>query len=139
MVVRRYRLILCHKIPHINSLGSSVARFAGLNVHKRLVTEETYKNDDYEVALKNAFLGTDEDLLASRFIFHHLFVIILLNQMHLQTLRIQEILRVVRPLQRYSHMIIKSMSYVYPLSFLYHRDCLQHVGKCRRLTVRPRG
>ena len=83
MVVRRYRLILYHKIPHINSLGSSVANFAGLNVHKRLVTEETYKNEDYEAALKNAFLGTDEDLLASRFIFHHLFVIILLNQMHL--------------------------------------------------------
>jgi len=44
--------------------GSGVAKFAGLNVHKRLVTEETYKNDDYEVALKKAFLGTDEDLLA---------------------------------------------------------------------------
>jgi hypothetical protein len=95
-----------------------VAKFAGLNVHKRLVTEETYKNDDYEVALKNAFLGTDEDLLAGRFIFHHLFVIILLNQMHLQTLRIQEILRAVRPLQCYSHMIIKSMSYVHPLFYI---------------------
>jgi len=44
--------------------GSSVAKFAGQNVHKRLVTEETYKNEDYEVALKKAFLGTDEDLLA---------------------------------------------------------------------------
>jgi len=44
--------------------GSSVAKFAGLNVHKRLVTEEDYKNDEYEAALKKAFLGTDEDLLA---------------------------------------------------------------------------
>ena len=44
--------------------GSSVAKFAGLNVHKRLVTEEAYKNDNYEEALKNAFLGTDEDILA---------------------------------------------------------------------------
>lgn len=44
--------------------GSSVAKFAGLNVHKRLVTEEAYKNDDYELALQKAFLGTDEDLLA---------------------------------------------------------------------------
>jgi len=46
-----------------------VAKFAGLNVHKRLVTEEAYKNDDYEVALKNAFLGTDEYFLAGQFIF----------------------------------------------------------------------
>jgi protein phosphatase 2C family protein 2/3 len=44
--------------------GSNVAKFAGLNLHKRLVKEEAYKNDDYEGALKNAFLGTDEDLLA---------------------------------------------------------------------------
>ena len=46
-----------------------MAKFAGLNVHKRLVTEEAYKNDDFEVALKNAFLGTDEDILAGLFIF----------------------------------------------------------------------
>jgi len=44
--------------------GSGVAKFAGLNLHKRLVKEEAYKNDDYEVALKKAFLGTDEDILA---------------------------------------------------------------------------
>ena len=44
--------------------GSNVAKFAGLNVHQRLVKEEAYKNDDYEVALKNAFLRTDEDILA---------------------------------------------------------------------------
>ncbi|KAF8908875.1 phosphatase 2C-like domain-containing protein [Gymnopilus junonius] len=45
--------------------GSTVARFAGLNVHKRLVSEETYQQGDYESALKKAFLGTDEDLLAN--------------------------------------------------------------------------
>ena len=28
---------------HINPSGSSVAEFAALNVHKRLVTEEAYK------------------------------------------------------------------------------------------------
>lgn len=44
--------------------GSTVAKFAGINVHKRLVIEETYQNNDYEAALKKAFLGTDEDLLA---------------------------------------------------------------------------
>jgi protein phosphatase PTC2/3 len=43
--------------------GSNVAKFAKYNVHQRLVKEEAYKNDDYEAALKNAFLGTDEDLL----------------------------------------------------------------------------
>ncbi|KAF8957289.1 phosphatase 2C-like domain-containing protein [Flammula alnicola] len=45
--------------------GSTVARFAGHNVHKRLVAEETYKAGEYETALKKAFLGTDEDLLAN--------------------------------------------------------------------------
>jgi superfamily II helicase len=63
--------------------GPTVAKFAGLHVHERLVTEEAYKNDDYEVALKKAFLGTDEDFLAGQFIFCHLFVIILPNWMYL--------------------------------------------------------
>lgn len=44
--------------------GSTVAKFAGQNVHRRLISEEAYKNKDYPAALKNAFLGTDEDLLA---------------------------------------------------------------------------
>ncbi len=34
-------------------------------MHKRLVTEESYKEQNWEMALKKAFLGTDEDLLAS--------------------------------------------------------------------------
>lgn len=46
------------------TLGGSVAKFAGENVHKRLVTEEAYHEKRYEEALKRAFLGTDEDLLA---------------------------------------------------------------------------
>ncbi|KAF5382587.1 hypothetical protein D9615_002927 [Tricholomella constricta] len=45
--------------------GGTVAKFAGQNVHKRLVTEETYKQRQYDAALKRAFLGTDEDLLAN--------------------------------------------------------------------------
>ena len=69
--------IMSYPIPesfsHISPPGSSVAKFAGLNVHKRLVTEEAYKNDDYELALKKAFLGTDEDILASQCMFYHLF------------------------------------------------------------------
>lgn len=56
-------------ISHINLPGSTVAKFAGLNVHKRLVREEAYKDEDYKLALKKAFLGTDEDLLASQFTF----------------------------------------------------------------------
>lgn len=43
-----------------------MAKYAGQNVHKRLVTEDTYKEGDWEKALKRAFLGTDEDLLASK-------------------------------------------------------------------------
>ncbi|KAJ7935621.1 PP2C-domain-containing protein [Mycena leptocephala] len=45
--------------------GGTVAKFAGQNVHKRLVTEESYKESQYDEALKRAFLGTDEDLLAN--------------------------------------------------------------------------
>eukprot|EP00918_Siedleckia_nematoides_P029409 GHVU01063409.1.p1 GENE.GHVU01063409.1~~GHVU01063409.1.p1 ORF type:complete len:510 (-),score=57.80 GHVU01063409.1:287-1816(-) len=45
--------------------GSTVARYAGQNVHKRLITEESYKEQNWEMALKKAFLGTDEDLLAN--------------------------------------------------------------------------
>jgi protein phosphatase 2C family protein 2/3 len=44
--------------------GGSVAKFAGQNVHKRLVNEESYHEKDYEAAMKRAFLGTDEDILA---------------------------------------------------------------------------
>jgi protein phosphatase PTC2/3 len=65
--------LLSYPIPentsHINPPGSNVAKFAGLNLHKRLVKEEAYKNHNYEVALKKAFLGTDEDILAGQFIF----------------------------------------------------------------------
>ncbi|KAF7978516.1 hypothetical protein HWV62_45685 [Athelia sp. TMB] len=45
--------------------GGTVAKFAGQNVHKRLVSEEAYKNKQYKEALKRAFLGTDEDLLSN--------------------------------------------------------------------------
>ncbi|KAI4521668.1 PP2C-domain-containing protein [Schizophyllum commune Tattone D] len=44
--------------------GGTVAKFAAQNVHKRLVKEEAYEKKNYEEALKRAFLGTDEDLLA---------------------------------------------------------------------------
>ncbi|KAI6099568.1 PP2C-domain-containing protein [Pisolithus croceorrhizus] len=44
--------------------GGTVARFAGQNLHKRLLSEEAYRKTRYEEALKRAFLGTDEELLA---------------------------------------------------------------------------
>jgi protein phosphatase 2C family protein 2/3 len=44
--------------------GGAVARFAGQNVHKRLVKEDSYQRQNYEEAMKRSFLGTDEDLLA---------------------------------------------------------------------------
>jgi len=47
-----------------SSKGGSVARFAGQNVHRRLVQEESYRQEDYEEAMRRAFLGTDEDMLA---------------------------------------------------------------------------
>jgi protein phosphatase 2C family protein 2/3 len=44
--------------------GGTVAKFAGQNVHKRLLSEVAYHEKNYEAAMKRAFLGTDEDLLA---------------------------------------------------------------------------
>lgn len=43
--------------------GATVAKYAGLNVHKRLAQEPTYLEGNYAEALKKAFLGTDEDIL----------------------------------------------------------------------------
>ncbi|KIK69554.1 hypothetical protein GYMLUDRAFT_33926 [Collybiopsis luxurians FD-317 M1] len=45
--------------------GGSVAKYAGQNVHKKLLAEESYSAKQYELALKKAFLGTDEDILAN--------------------------------------------------------------------------
>ena len=44
-------------------------------MRKRLVSEESYKEQNWEVALKKAFLGIDEDLLAGKsfpYVIHHL-------------------------------------------------------------------
>lgn len=49
---------------HSSLAGSTVAKFAGKNVHKRLLAEEAYREKRYYEAMKRAFLGTDEDLLA---------------------------------------------------------------------------
>lgn len=46
------------------SSGGSIARFSGENVHKRLISEDAYKSKQWDDALKNAFLGTDEDIRA---------------------------------------------------------------------------
>lgn len=45
--------------------GDAVAKFASQNVHKRLINEKSYQEKHYETALKRAFIGTDEDILAS--------------------------------------------------------------------------
>ncbi|KAI5122788.1 hypothetical protein M0805_000132 [Coniferiporia weirii] len=48
--------------------GGSVAKYSGENVHKRLVGEDAYQEQQWESALKKAFLDTDEDIRAdSRF------------------------------------------------------------------------
>ena len=54
---------LCSDLSESNT-GSSVARFAGQNVHRRLIQEESYGQQDYKEAMRRAFLGTDEDMLA---------------------------------------------------------------------------
>ncbi|KAH7102544.1 PP2C-domain-containing protein [Auriculariales sp. MPI-PUGE-AT-0066] len=50
--------------------GSTVARYAGRNVHRRLTNEESYHEKNYEKALKQAFLGTDEDMRADPAFMH---------------------------------------------------------------------
>jgi protein phosphatase 2C family protein 2/3 len=54
-----YAPALSHLTPN---KGDSVAKFAGQNVHKRLVKEEAYHKRQYEAALRRTFLGTDEDV-----------------------------------------------------------------------------
>nr|XP_019050701.1 PP2Cc protein phosphatase [Kwoniella bestiolae CBS 10118]OCF29631.1 PP2Cc protein phosphatase [Kwoniella bestiolae CBS 10118] len=44
--------------------GSSVAKYTGTTLHTRLAGLESYKNGDFEAALKQSFLKTDEDLRA---------------------------------------------------------------------------
>jgi len=44
------------------SSGSHVAKFAGQNVHKRLVLEKSYTEKNYEIAFKDAFLGVDQEI-----------------------------------------------------------------------------
>lgn len=50
--------------------GSSVAKFSGENVHKRLSNDPAYHEKQYELALKRAFLGTDDDIRADPSFFH---------------------------------------------------------------------
>lgn len=50
----------CIITSHIT--GSTVASYAGNHVHKRLVREDAYKEQDWKLALKRAFLDTDEDI-----------------------------------------------------------------------------
>lgn len=66
MEVRTVFILLLPYFKTVFFKGGTVAKFAGNHVHKRLVTEETYREKDYEAALKRAFLGTDEDLLAGK-------------------------------------------------------------------------
>lgn len=44
--------------------GSAVAKFTGTTIHERLAALDSYKNGDYEKALKTLYLKTDEDLRA---------------------------------------------------------------------------
>lgn len=42
--------------------GASVAKYAGEHVHKRLIQEDAYREQQYHEALKRAFLNTDADM-----------------------------------------------------------------------------
>ena len=71
IVVRFQRVINSSYSFPFCGVGGAMSKFAGTNVHKRLVSEEAYHDKRYEEALKSAFLGTDEDWRASRF---HIFL-----------------------------------------------------------------
>eukprot|EP01135_Chromosphaera_perkinsii_P008190 Nk52_evm12s1178 gene=Nk52_evmTU12s1178 len=43
--------------------GSNVAKYAGEKMHLRIISDKSYGAGDYEAALKNGFLGIDEDML----------------------------------------------------------------------------
>lgn len=45
--------------------GSAVAKFTGSTIHSRLAALDSYKNGDWEKALKTLYLKTDEDLRAN--------------------------------------------------------------------------
>jgi hypothetical protein len=45
--------------------GDVASKFAADNLHKRMMKDESYEDKQYEIALKRAFLGIDEDLRAS--------------------------------------------------------------------------
>jgi hypothetical protein len=47
--------------------GFAISKFASTNVHRHFVAEDAYREKRYEEALKRAFLGTDEDILAGEF------------------------------------------------------------------------
>jgi hypothetical protein len=77
------------------STGSSVAKFSGQHVAKRLVSEQAYREFEYEQALKKAFLGTDEDLRAG--VWQSQFPSALTDPCFVQTPHSSKILRVARP------------------------------------------
>eukprot|EP00126_Sphaerothecum_destruens_P000950 Sdes_comp11814_c0_seq1m2869 len=44
--------------------GSNVAKYAGEKMHQRIISDKNYSSGNYEIALKNGFLGIDQDMLA---------------------------------------------------------------------------
>jgi serine/threonine protein phosphatase PrpC len=47
--------------------GSTVAIYTGNHLHKRIANDPDFASGDYKAAIKNGFLGIDDDLRASKF------------------------------------------------------------------------
>ena len=47
--------------------GIAVARYAGANCHKRLASDPEFLSGNYHQALRNTFLGIDQDMLRGLF------------------------------------------------------------------------
>jgi protein phosphatase PTC2/3 len=60
-------MILGGSIHILLNQGDIAAKLTADFLHKRLISDESYKDKQYEIALKRAFLGTDDDLRASEF------------------------------------------------------------------------
>ena len=72
-VVRDCRATAALRQAEPLSTGATVAKYAGENVHKRLIEGDAYREKRYQEALKYAFLDTDAEMKNSAWHIHRAF------------------------------------------------------------------
>ena len=58
-----------HDHHHDRTLGANVAKYAGQVVHNKVTETPHYKKGDFQGALENGFLQTDEDMMKGVYLF----------------------------------------------------------------------